>query len=183
MKAISKSDADRGAELHQKLVVLSGITTRNFFEFGEMLKEIRDKELWLVMGFESFDSYFSDPDLSLSKSSVYHAIALVEHFPEWREMLPVPISKLIMIVPHITPENKPRLLEYATGLSRSDLKLQLDSLGTGDTYSYKPLPKVYWCQNCKRIKGVYYNELCTCGWTPEQLQRLLDLVREVEKYG
>jgi len=178
-----QSKAEREEELHQRLISLSAVNARNFFEFGEVLKEIRDDELWKTGGYDSFDAYFSDPELSLSRSSVYHAIALIEHFPEWRELMPIPVSKLIMIVPHLTNENKPKLLEYATGLSKSDLKIQLESLGTQEEHSYRPLPKIYWCNGCKRIKGVYHNELCTCGWTPEQIKKLLELVKGVENYG
>jgi len=177
---VTKDIADRGAELHKRLLLLSVNTTRNFFEFGEILKEIRDKQLWNALGCGSFAAYFSDPELSLSKSTVYHAIALVEHFPEWRSMMPVPISKLIAIVPHLTDENKPKLLEYAAGLSRSDLAQELSKYQiVNGIEKYKELPKIYWCNECKKIKGIFYNELCTCGWTEEQKSRLDELLKDI----
>ncbi len=154
---------ERGSELHQRLISLSVNTTRNFFEFGEILKEIRDNELWLAMGYETFESYFADPELSLSKSSVYHAISLVEHFPEWREIMPVPISKLIMIIPYLNEENKPKLLECATGLSRSDLKNELSAYRIVDKgLSYEPVPTIYRCRRCGKIRGVFVEDVCVC---------------------
>lgn len=175
----SQSEAERGTELHQRLLSLSVDTTRKFFEFGEIMKEIRDDQLWLSMGYESFESYYADPELAYSKSSVYHAISLVEHFPEWRTMPPLPISKLIMIVPWLTDENKPKLLEAATGLSRSDLQHELDNLGEQKIKLYQQLPKLYWCKNCSKLKGIFLTDLCRCGWTKEQEKRFEVLITEV----
>lgn len=176
----SISSADRGTELHKRLLSLSVDTTKQFFELGEIMKEIRDQQLWASMGFESFEGYYADPELAFSKSSVYHAISLVESFPDWRTMPPVPISKLIMLVPHLTEENKPKLLEAATGLSRSDLQQELDNLGDGvEVRVYKEIPKIYRCKNCDKVKGLFFTDLCRCGWTKEQEKKFEELVIEV----
>lgn len=172
--------AERGAVLYQRLLSLTRDTTRNFFEFGEILKEIRDNQLWINQGYDSFAAFFSDPELAYSKSSVYHSIALVENFPDWREWPTMPpVSKLIMLVPHLTDENKPKLLEYAHGLSRGDLKHELESVEVvNPTKTYVPLPKVYHCQDCGKLKGVFWEDLCTCGFTPEQLSRIKGIIEE-----
>ena len=112
-KQRSLTAANRAHALHVKLLQISFDSKRRFFEFGEIMKEVRDHQLWLVRGYDSFEGYFSDPELSFSKSSVYHSISLVEHFPDWNDKLPEPpVKKLIMIVPHLTEDNRELLLEY-----------------------------------------------------------------------
>jgi hypothetical protein len=183
MNKIIKIDAERGSELHNRLIQLSVQTTRNFFEFGAILKEIRDKALWLALGYDSFQSYFADPDLSLSKSSVYNAIYLVEHFPDWKNMVPVPVSKLTMIAPHLDEKNTPKLLEYAIGLSRSDLRHQLDNMGLKSDYSESEMPKIYGCKDCGRVKGVFFDDLCQCGLTVDQILDIKDILKRREEGG
>lgn|SRR3990167_1860133 len=169
----------RAEFLHRKLIELSDVTTHNFFHFGEIMKEIRDKGLWQTRGVDSFDAYYSDPELAYSRSSVYNAIYLVEHFPDWRKIQPIPIRKLTMIAPHITEENKAKLLEYADGLSSSDLRHQLDEIGLKSDSTRLGLPKIYRCSNCKLIKGVFFHDLCKCGWTKEQIERVNSIISEV----
>ena len=169
----------RGEFLHRKLIELSDITSHNFFQFGEIMKEIRDKGLWQTRDCESFDAYYSDPELAYSRSSVYSAIYLVEHFPNWRKMSPIPIRKLTMIAPHITEENKNKLLEYASGLSSSDLRHQLDEEGFKSDSVRLGMPKIYRCNDCKLIKGVFFPDLCKCGWTKEQIERVNSIISEV----
>ena len=173
--------ADKFHALHERLLQVSLDTKHRFFEFGSIMKEIRDSDLWVAGGYDSFEAYFSDPDLAFSRSSVYHAISLVENFPDWQKSLPEPpIRKLIMIVPHLTGKNKELLLEYAVGQSSSDLRYTLDNLGDGVVLAeHRSIPKVYRCSNCRGIKGVFHNDLCTCGWTGDQLARLKKLVEEV----
>jgi hypothetical protein len=156
---IVKSVAVRAHDLHKQLVAITAQTSLHFFQFGEILKEIRDAELWKTLGCDSFESYFSDPELDCSRSSVYHAISLVEHFPDWKTMSPVPTRKLIMIAPHLTDGNKTKLLEYASGLSSSDLQKQLTDMGLKEDTGFVGLPKVYRCQTCHKVKGVFHTDL------------------------
>jgi len=178
---VTQADANRGAVLHAQLLDLSFDTKKRFFLFGEILKEIRDNKLWLALGFDSFDSYFSDPELSFSKSSVYHAISLVEHFPDWKRMLPEPpVRKLIMIVPHLTEKNRDRLLEYASGQSSSDLRYTLDGLrdGVDVKAGHHSIPKAYRCNECGKVKGIYWEDLCKCGFTEGQIKTIRKLVED-----
>ena len=173
-------DAIRRAEyLHRKLLELSFHVTRQFFEFGRIMKEIRDNELWRNRDCSSFEEYYNDPDLSYGRSSVYNAIYLVERFPKWEKVLNVPIRKLTMIAPHITENNKEKLLEYASSLSSSDLRYQLDQDGLRSDSVQLGMPKIYRCKDCKLVKGVFFPDLCKCGWTKDQIERVQSIINEV----
>jgi hypothetical protein len=111
-KGFTKKHADRFNRLRQRLTELSQSATKYFFEMGAIMKEIRDEELW-KMGHESFTAFYSDPEFDFKKSSVYHAIKLVELFPEYSKFVDIPVSKLIMIAAHVTPENKNQLVNDA----------------------------------------------------------------------
>ena len=178
---LTVENAERASELHKELRNLSVYTTRSFFRMGEIMKEIRDKNLWVAMDYDSFEAYYSDAELSYSRSSVYHAISLAERFPGWRKMPSVPIRKLIRIAPHINDDTKEELLKLASGLSSSDLDKELHDRGYKDADPrFRGLPKIYRCNNCNGVKGVFHQDLCTCGWTKEQLERLTVLIKEVE---
>src|SRR3990167_9665579 len=102
--------AQRGTDLRRELLDLSVSATAHFFRLGEIMKEIRDKGIWQPLGYESFEAFYSDPDLAYAKSSVYHAIKLVETFPDWKDKVGIPVSKLIMIAPHVKDNNKEELV-------------------------------------------------------------------------
>lgn len=174
--------ANKLHSLHQRLLTITADTKGKFFELGSIMKEIRDEELWMTGGYESFEAYFSDPELAFSRSSVYHAISLVENFPDWKERLPDPaIRKLIKIVPHLNDDTREELLKLASGLSSSDLDQELHDRGykTADL-AFRGLPKIYRCSTCKGVKGVFFADLCKCGWTKDQIERVLAIIREVE---
>jgi len=156
--------SDRAFELHQELVGLTLSATHHFFRMGELMKEIRDDELWRIMGYESFEAYFSDPELDFKKSSVYHAINLVETFRERKELETIPVSKLIMVAPHITESNKSEMVEMARTLSRSDLQHQLIVMKLATVApQLPPFPKVYPCMRCGKVRGITVKDLCTCS--------------------
>ena len=141
------------------------------------MKKFRDRELWLDLGFDSFDSYFSDPELGFKRSSVYHAIKLVERLPKWHDLVDIPVSKLIVVAPYLDDKNQEELLSKARGLSIGDLRhelivMQLTEKGI-EAYN---LPKVYLCKDCGKVKGVTFAELCMCGLDAEKVQQVQKIV-------
>ena len=177
---MTKLQQNRAHELRQEIIQLRISATEQFFRLGEILKEIRDEEYW-KMGWESFDAYFSDPELGLKSSTVYHAIKMIETFPNREKLLGIPVSRLVMIAPHVTSDNREKLIEAAKGLSRSDLRHELLTHGLEPTKEeIIPIPKIYGCKTCKRVKGVRFDGLCHCGWTKEQIEYIGKLIDKIE---
>lgn len=144
--------------LQNELRTLSYTATASFCRLGEIMKEIHDNELWKGQ-YDSFEAFFSDPEFAYKKSSVYHSMKLVETFPKWKELVDVPVSKLIMITPHLDEDNREDMVDKARSLSTSDLYVEI---GEAQGFTAKNLPKVYRCNICEKVKGVKAEELCTC---------------------
>jgi len=175
--------ADRAFALHQQLIGLKESAVKHFYRLGRIMKEVRDNELWKAMNHPSFKSYFSDPELGFEDSSVYRAISVVEKFPDPERLAHVPLGKIYIILPYVTDKNRNKLLELAGGLSRGDL---IHQLGPGkepdEDHRFMPIPKIYRCDTCKKIKGVSFNLLCHCGWTPKQIETISRAIEKID-YG
>ncbi|MCK4824234.1 hypothetical protein KA005_51255, partial [bacterium] len=168
--------------LREELKAIKLVATEHFFRTGEILKEVRDDELWKA-GWHSFESYFADPDLGMKTSTVYHGIKLVETFAHWKKLVRIPVSKLVMIAPHVDKENMQELIGKARELSRSDLRHELLDHGLEPESSMKPPPKVYSCRECGGVKGVSWDGLCHCGLAPTQIEYIGKLIDKVEFGG
>ena len=174
--------ATRGHELHQELLQLKATATVHFYRLGEIMKEIRDQRLWEAMGHESMRAYIADPELDFEEGSVYRAIKLTETFPDVKRLEHVPVGKLLVILPHVNEGNLEDLLKSAAALSRSDLIHQLDTGEMEERHlSVLPLPKIYRCNECKKVKGVFFHNLCHCGWTPKQIEIISKAIADVEE--
>lgn len=172
-----EKSGDRLHELREELHGLVYTATEHFFRMGVIMKEIRDKELWKA-GYQSFGSFYSDPEFSFKKSSVYHAIRFVEVFPDWKPLIDVPVSKLMLVAPHINEKNRDQMVEDARTLSASDL---WHKLTTGEQRSaYGEMPKIFPCNVCHGVKGVSFDMLCHCGWTPGQIEIISKAIDKVE---
>ena len=177
------AEAGRIHKLRQELLDLAVSATEHFFRLGEIMKEVRDDELWRA-GYESFAAFFSDPELDYKKSSVYHAIKLAELFPKWKKLTDVPVGKLILIAPHVDSTNKEALIKDARGMAHSDLRHELvvKKLIEKDP-KLKTFPKTYPCSVCSKVKGVNFDSLCHCGWTKEQIEHIRKLIDRVNMGG
>ena len=172
---------ERLHELRLELRDLAETATAHFCRLGEIMKEIRDNELWQGQ-YESFEAFFSDPEFSFKRSSVYHAIRLVEVFPKWQELKDVPVSKPIMVVPHLNEQNRDELVGQARTLSTSDLYTQLSLLNTMQGLTDRPsLPKVYPCSTCGKAKGISWKDLCHCGYTIKQVKIISEVIDKIER--
>lgn len=168
-------------DLRQQLKDLAVSATEHFCRLGEIMKEIRDSELWKGE-YDSFESFFSDPEFSFKKSSVYHSIRLVEVFPKWSELMDVPVSKLIMIVPYLEKNDQKELVSQARTLSTSDLYEELNELkATEKDIPYHPMPKTYPCNVCGKLKGIDFSDLCDCGWSFTQRKIISEAIEKVKK--
>ena len=175
-------EVERGNKLHayrQELLSLSGLAVKSAYRMGEIMKAVRDDELWRG-AYQSFDAFYSDPELGFEKSSVYRAIKMVENFT-LEVVRDVPLSKLNVILPHITKENKQEMVRMAESLSRSDLQHQLvvKRLAT-EIPKIEYFPKVYPCKVCHKLKGVSWEGLCHCGMNLKQVEIISKLIEKIE---
>ena len=175
-------EVERGNKLHayrQELLTLCSTAVNSAYRMGEIMKEVRDDELWRG-AYQSFDAFYSDPELGFEKSSVYRAIKMVENFT-LEEVGHVPLGKLNVILPHITKENKQEMVRMAESLSRSDLQHQLvvKRLAT-EIPKIEYFPKVYPCKVCHKLKGVSWEGLCHCGMNPKQVEIISKLIEKIE---
>lgn len=177
------NDLAKGTRLHelqQDLRSLSVSATEHFCKLGMIMKEIRDNNLW-DGSYESFEDFFSDPEFSFKKSSVYHSIRLVEVFPQWKELRDIPVSKLIMVVPHLEAGDKETLISQARSLSTGDLYQELSELKTGEEETrYPRMPKIYPCNVCHGVKGVRFSDFCHCGWSEPSKKIIQQAIDKVE---
>lgn len=177
---------NRAHAIHEEMLALKQSATVNFYRMGELMKEVRDGKLWEAMGYETMRAYLACPELDLDESSVYRAIKVVEKFSDVKKLERVPVFKVLAILPHVTKENEDHLLEIATSLSRSDLIHQLHETVDEDTKEIIPpesapgLPKIYRCNVCKHVKGIRWDDLCHCGWTPKQIEIISKAIDSVD---
>lgn len=179
-------EISRGEQLHrlrEELLKLAKTASEYYFRMGEIMKEIRDNELWRE-SYESFAAFYSDPELDFNKSSVSRAIRFVETFPEWQKFIDIPVGKIDMIVPHINERNRNELVNMARALSRSDLRHQLMVKRIAEVEPrFEPLPKIYPCLTCGKAKGISWDGLCHCGMTPKQIEHVSKLIERIELGG
>ena len=179
MNELTVTEGVRLHELRGELKNLAESATEHFCRLGEIMKEVRDSELWRGE-YESFEGFYSDPDFSFKKSSVYHAIKLVEVFPKWNELVDVPVSKLMMVAPYLTEKNQDELLSQARTLSTSDLYTQLSLMNLATKLvRFDPLPKTYPCNVCGKSKGIQFKDLCHCGWTLKQTKIVGEVIDKI----
>jgi len=175
-------EISRGERLHQlrkELLKLVVSATEHYFRLGELMKEIRDNELWRE-SYESFAAFYSDPELDFHRSSVYRAIKYVEILPEWQKFIDIPVGKLDVIAPHINEKNRNELVNLARALSRSDLYHQLRVKRIAEVEPrFQPLPKIYPCSTCGKARGISWDGLCHCGWTPGQIEIISKAIERI----
>ena len=183
MSKPTKTEADKAHELREELKVIKEAANEHFFRMGEVLREIKDKEYW-KMGWASFEAYYSDPELSIPSSTVYHSIKVVDKFSDWKKIVDIPISKLIAIAPHVNEKNRTDLIVASRVLSRGDLRHELLDHGLQpERKTVLAMPKVYPCKVCKKMKGLGFDDLCHCGWTPSQIEAVGKLIDKIEFGG
>ena len=127
-----KADRAHGIVLEIKSVILN--RTKDVFSLGKFLKEIRDEELYLVLGYDSFLEFIADPEISFQKTTAYAYIQLYECFVEkynvdFRKIGKIPYSKLLKIMKYVDETNIDTLIGLAMDLVSGDLDEEIEFLG------------------------------------------------------
>jgi N6-adenosine-specific RNA methylase IME4 len=113
-------------KIDKELKILKKGINGGFIEIAQRLKGIKEKQLYKVLNYETFESYIAQPDLGFSRGPVYELMAIYEKFVVELHVSPGGLAltdwtKLREIRPYVTEENKEELLSKAKELSRSDL--------------------------------------------------------------
>ncbi len=173
--------SDRAFQVTEELRKIALSVTAHAYRIGELLKEVRDEKHWEKLDYKSFKAYYAD--FGFKKTRVYDYIAIAENFT-FGEIKGVYLTKLSIIVPFLTEGNKEQLLEKAGALTISDLIHEVRGLEPKDEVEKeRPLPKIYRCNVCYKIKGVSFYHLCHCGLTKKQIQYIAQLIDRLETGG
>ena len=122
--------ARRGHALFENLKEIIAKRTLDVFALGRILKEVRDGELYVALGYETFTAFLADPDLAFRRTSAYGFIQLHETFVleyklDVRDIGQIPYSKLLIIEPYVTPETLGDLLGLARANAPDDLREEM----------------------------------------------------------
>lgn len=139
----SEKRANVAFELENKVKELKTKVGTSFLELGKTLKEIRDNQYYLDLGFESITQWLSSPDVSISPTWAWHFISVYEVLILERKLttssvLATDYNKLHQIVPVLRnnpSENAEEWLEKARSLRVVDLKREIQEFQGKDETS------------------------------------------------
>lgn len=143
-------------DLHQKVIQLKKDILNNFYKLGAYLKEIRDKKIYIDLGYETFESYIAIPELSFKRSMVYSLIGIYETYFEKSnqsdidKFKEIDITKLDRIRQFSKKENFSEWISKARELSLSDLNISIREAKGEKRETYIPEKKSYTvtCPKC-----------------------------------
>ena len=74
----SEGRAKKAFELEKKIKDLKFVVGKNFLELGRLLKEIRDKQYYLDLGYNTVTEWLNSPDVSISARWAWDFISVYE---------------------------------------------------------------------------------------------------------
>lgn len=112
-------------DIHAKIIELKKDIENSFLKIGAMLKLVRDEKLYLECGCVTFEEYIAQPELSLSRGTVYAIINVLETFfvsgqPD-KDLIEIGYTKLNRISQFKNDEDFDEWVYKAKTLSLSDL--------------------------------------------------------------
>src|SRR3990167_11385719 len=126
----TSSLADVAHQVTERIIQLRKEGEVLISELVPLLKEVKDKELWKINGYESFYAYLAQPELAFDRRTVLYWIQIYETFIEKYALHPDSVAKigwtkLAKIVPYVNDNNYKFMLELAESNSRSDIDREL----------------------------------------------------------
>ena len=135
-----------------------------FIIIGKLLKEIRDKELYLKLDYESFGQFLGSEEIGYSRESAYLFIRTYEYLIQHLQLNPdlvgkMNISRINMMIPVI------KKIEEEQGMEEAIKKIEdLDSLRHGDFVKEiqesrkSSKPDIYWSEELKKWQVSYWED-------------------------
>ncbi len=131
-EATKTAQVRRGRDLLDEIRQKSQNVERDLFDIGEALVEIQKKELFLPLGYTTFDEMLATEDV-MGRSQAYKMMAVVRAFPRRvRSSLGMEKSYALVRYAHATaPEESPMSL-LTTGVHIDGKKMSVDGLSVRD---------------------------------------------------
>jgi hypothetical protein len=124
-----------------KIIDLRNRAEATFLELSKELYQFNKNKEYLDLEYASFAQFCADPDVDITTRTAYRLIGVYEKYILELELPPVALleagtTKLDMVRPYITEENKYGYLAMAQTLSKSDLIRELSD--NHDDYEEPP---------------------------------------------
>ena len=105
---------------------LRNLLETSFLELAKNLYEFNNSKGYLVMGYPSLKSYCANPDVDINVRTAYRLIGVYSKYVLDLKVPPVALiecghTKLEMLRPFITEENKDEYVNMAATLSKADI--------------------------------------------------------------
>jgi hypothetical protein len=165
---MNKLTSTHAYRLHQKLISLKHAVEASGILMGQMLYEIQEKELFKTLGYDTFEQYLADPELSFGRATAYK---LKKIYKQWvldygyniDELEKIGQERLLEAGKVATPENQKEWLIKATSLSMSDLVLEVRETAGNDGHTdFVPAPRLIRCAVCGKWKSLDNDLMCKC---------------------
>lgn len=149
------SEAEVAFKLHESIVGLKRSVQQNTLQMGATLKELRDRKLYRLLDYPSFQAYCASPEVSVKRSTAYAFIRVYEVFIERfkypvKQLETVDSKKLERILPVVDEENHQEWLEKARELSYTDLvtEIRQRNLDPANCQHDWEEQVIYYCKQC-----------------------------------
>ena len=118
---------NKAQKTHNLIMVIRQNIHKNFLSLAICLKEVKLKEYYLELGFNSFEEYCMQPEIDLTSNRCNKLIRIYDRWIEdygykVKDIEGVDTEKLDIAQSQATEETKEEWLEKAKLLSRADLK-------------------------------------------------------------
>lgn len=165
------NDLTLAFNLYKQAVLLVGEQRKLFLDLGFVLKELKDGNKYKEVGdggFETWNSFLSSPEISLTPSTADVYIKVYTFYIEKlkmprEEVLAIPLVRLNMMKYKLEGMNeveRGELIEKAKTLSYTDFKIEAIDNGI----EIKKAFKISHCEECRKLKIQYDpNQICDCG--------------------
>lgn len=142
--------------LHNQLIRLKREMSIAFISIAEILKEIKDSELYKQLGYDYFSEYVQSPEIGLNVRTAYYYIDIYETFIQKfgykrEELMEYSYDKLRKLLPIVNKEDVKvgEIMDNAVALKWSDFEKHYKDEKENSGYEDKlSAPEFYRCKNC-----------------------------------
>jgi len=182
--------------LNDQLLALKNQFGYIMFSMAEILKKIRDDELYISLGYDNFSEYVRNPEIGMNLRTAYYYIQIYEVFIEGlgydieelqkysydrlRKIAPIMVKQLTSGGHKETTEVQ-QIMDDAVYLRWYDFeKIHKDKEANEGFEDYLESPEFYRCSKCKKwIVSIPITDCCD-DWLGQMYQML---VKRFDKGG
>jgi 5-methylcytosine-specific restriction endonuclease McrA len=168
LKFPKEDGADDAATNRQAIISHRDEIQHRCLFLGALLKDCRDKEYWKKLGYESFNAFLGDPEITLKYKTVANWILIVERYSQGLMIPGDRLSKIgvrrLQLISPVVRDDPEKWLGLAENLSKSDLTNEV-RLSQGKTeVDFPPEKSIPSGANYKQY--VKSCPCCVCGKSP-----------------